>query len=267
MANTTPLNFAIQTWEKVSFFDKGTGELIATSTDVKSGGLDNAMELVYPMGGPGNLYVGPAFAHSKRGTINFTFATIDIALMGAQMGSSVVNGATTYTFSEILTVTGNTATPTHAAVNSDVDYVYVLDANGIKSSSLTQTSGTPTGTTFKYNATATPTLTFSGIADSTQIEVYYPVTTGASTKTIIQSATASPKAVRFVGDAIIKDKCTGTDYLVQVEAPFAQIDGAWNWELAAASDPATQTMKLEFIKPCGSNNLYTMKIINEGDIA
>lgn len=269
-SNFTPTSFTVQNWDQVSFFHKSTGALIASSRDVKTGNLDNAMTLVYPMGGTGNVYVAPAFAHSKRSTIDFTFATINIDMMGMQIGATPIQGSTSVYKIEDLTVGTNVATTTFVATGTagtEIKYVQVVDAAGSTISTLTQVASTPTGaTTFQYTP-GTKTLTFfSGtLTAGTIVRVGYVHASGASARTITNLVTGAPQVVTFVGMAFIRDKCTGDLYYAQVIGATAQIDGNWNWQMAADGDPSTQTMKMEFIRACGTNELYHIVLLNEGD--
>lgn len=260
---TTPRNFTIQTWDNVAFFNASTDQLIASSMNTKTGTLDNTLDLLYPTGSQGNVYVAPAWTANKRAMIDFVFATVDLALMGAQMGTDVTTGAASVRKEDKVEITSDTATTTETptgTVGAEIQYAYILDSNGYETTVLTQ-AATATATEFSFTGT---TLTFNtgDYPDGTTVKVYYNYTTGVGSQTIIQSATGAPSTVKFNGWAWVKDICDGSLYYANIIADLCQIDGNWNWELAADSEGATQPMKLEFIKPCNSTEFYRIIIID-----
>ena len=75
MANkATPKKFAMQQVFELLLRKPSDKSIVAYLTDVKTSGLDNTVEMVYPVGGQGNVYIGGGFAHSRRATFNVSTA-------------------------------------------------------------------------------------------------------------------------------------------------------------------------------------------------
>ena len=58
MATATPKKFSMQQTFEILLRRPSTKQIVAYLTDTKTTSLENTMELVYPSGGAGNVYIG-----------------------------------------------------------------------------------------------------------------------------------------------------------------------------------------------------------------
>jgi len=266
--NFTPSSFAIQQVFDILILNPSTNVVEGYITDCKTSSFKNAGTLVYPTGGKGNVYVAPAFVHSKRATLEVQHATWATSLIALQVGSTVVIGSNDNTVQyDRMTVASATAYTTFTALGtagSEIGYVYVLNNDGSVSSMLEQDAAVSAGK-FTYTP-ATKTLSFfaTDLADGSRISCAYKFDSGASAQTINILASKKPSAANIVAYGTVMDICTGEFYKCQILG-FAQIDCNWDWALTANGEPSPQNFNLEFIRQCNSDTLATIIIYNEAD--
>lgn len=267
MANATPRKFAIQQVFEILLQDSANNnQILAYLTDCKTSGLENTLEMVYPTGGRGNVYVGRGFSHSRRAKLNVEMATWNTQVVAAQNGTSVVVGATPIVQYDVLPVTNNAAATTQTAigtVGSEIGFCYLQLSDGTYGKVFTQTSGTPTTGTFTYDS-ATKALTFfaGDIATGENVCCAYQYTSGATAQNIAITASGIPAIVNVTAFGLVADVCSGELFPCQITGR-AQVDGNWNWDLSADGDPAVQALGMEFVRTYTSQDLYNIKVYTE----
>lgn len=269
----TPKQFAIQQVLKLLLRKPSDKSIIAYLTNLKTSGLENTMEMVYPTGGAGNVYIGTGFAHSKRATLNVEAATWNTEVMAAQNGMDVITpGATQVVEYDIIAPSGNTYATKYKALGAtgaEIGHVYAMNEDGTPGTHYAQTSGTPTTGQFKYDASS-KAITFAS-ADLTalaggKISCAYERQTANDAQLIRMSGTAIPKTVLATGYGVVVDICSNEAYLCQFNGK-AQIDGNYTFDLAADGDPAVHSLNLEFVRDCNTEDLYTYVIYSDTDSA
>ena len=131
-------------------------------------------------------------------------------------------------WTDYLTVTSNAATTSYKAVGasgSEIVALYVRNSDGTLGTELTQDSTAASGK-FAY-APATKALSFSGLADGTEIVVYYERQIQADVL-VNESDKYSGKATLYI-DAIGEDRCANV-YHVQIYVPKADFNGEFSLE-------------------------------------
>lgn len=267
MANT-PKKFSMQQVFSILVRDPATKKIIGFSDTLKTSGLENTIELVYPTGSAGNVYVGGAWAHSRRATINVTDALFRTEIMAAQNGTEIVESAAGTPVNvvehEILEAKENKATLTYTALGtagSEIGYAYLLDESGNRVKTLSQMTGAAKTGKFTY---ATKDISFfaGDVVDGSKVEVVYTRATAEGAQRMEVLSNGVPKLGLVTLFGVAADACTGELFKAQIDG-VGQIDGNWNLDVSADGDVATQDFKIEFIKRCDSNKLYDFTVYTD----
>lgn len=275
----TPRNFVVQQIFEFLLQDTTDKSIIGYLKHCKTSTLENTVEMVYPSGGRGNVYIGRGFSHSRRATLNVESATWNTEIIAAQNGTDVVTGETTYTkyiqidlkdatYSYDLPVPavkepGQTLyIGTIYGTQSDGDYVKVLTEDESASEGkfaytkeVTETSPAPAKITLAENDVKNMIETLS----CTKLSMAYTVKSTATAQRIEIKNGTMPDTVLVTAYGLVADICDGKLYPCVIHG-MAQIDGNWTWELTADGDPAVQNISMEFVSGCASDDLYTITI-------
>lgn len=277
MAMKPLTNFVLQQVFEILLRDPVDYSIVAYLSDIKTSGLTNEVTMVYPQGGRGNVRIGRGFAHSRHATLNVESATFNMDVLAAQNGTQIITGKTTRTkYVEVPLVASQTAYIVDAAHKGTddahyVDVVYFLTSDGTKVGSVTEDTTAAAGKFTYTTASAKGTITLDKTDVSkymgegylaTKIGMAYDVETGEDAAVIHVEAGAVPDTVLVSAYGIASDKCTGKFYKAQIEGR-AQIDGNWSFDVSADGDPAVHSLSLEFLKDCGSSDLYTFMVFTE----
>lgn len=278
MANKPLTNFVLQQVFEILLRDPVDYSIVAYLSDVKTSGLTNEVTMVYPQGGRGNVRIGRGFAHSRHATLNVESATFNMDVLAAQNGTDIKTGKTTRTkYVEVPLVAGQKTYDVAAATKGTndahyIDVVYFLTSDGTKVASVLEDTAATTQGKFGYTAGSgkgTITLNETDLSTymgegylATKIGMAYDVETGSDAAVIHVEAGAVPDTVLVSAYGIASDKCTGKFYKAQIEGR-AQIDGNWSFDVSADGDPAVHSLSLEFLKDCGSSDLYTFMVFTE----
>lgn len=275
----TPRNFVVQQIFEFLLQDTTDKSIIGYLKHCKTSTLENTVEMVYPSGGRGNVYIGRGFSHSRRATLNVESATWNTEIIAAQNGTDVVTGETTYTkyiqidlkdatYSYDLPVPavkepGQTLyIGTIYGTQSDGDYVKVLTEDESASEGkfaytkeVTKTSPAPAKITLAENDVKNMIETLG----CTKLSMAYTVKSTATAQRIEIKNGTMPDTVLVTAYGLVADICDGKLYPCVIHG-MAQIDGNWTWELTADGDPAVQNISMEFVSGCASDDLYTITI-------
>lgn len=267
-SKATPKKFAMQQCFEILLRQPSTKKILAYLTDCKTSSLENTVEMVYPTGGAGNVYIGTGFGHSRRSTLTVESATFNTEVMAIQNGTEInidSHEITAYDVidigSEDVSVAGVKLhhTPVGAAGN-EISFVYLVNSDGTYGKTFTQAATAGDGT-FKY---ADGTLTFakSALAAGDRIACAYTYKTTDTAQKITMSADALPATVLVSAYGVARDVCSGDIFPCVIEGQ-AQIDGDWNFDLSADGDPVTQNLTMEFVRSCMSNKMYDFIIYTD----
>ena len=275
----TPRNFVVQQIFEFLLQDTTDKSIIGYLKHCKTSTLENTVEMVYPSGGRGNVYIGRGFSHSRRATLNVESATWNTEIIAAQNGTDVVTGETTYTkyiqidlkdatYSYDLPVPavkepGQTLyIGTIYGTQSDGDYVKVLTEDESASEGkfayteeVTETSPAPAKITLAENDVKNMIETLG----CTKLSMAYTVKSTTTAQRIEIKNGTMPDTVLVTAYGLVADICDGKLYPCVIHG-MAQIDGNWTWELTADGDPAVQNISMEFVSGCASDDLYTITI-------
>lgn len=275
----TPRNFVVQQIFEFLLQDTTDKSIIGYLKHCKTSTLENTVEMVYPSGGRGNVYIGRGFSHSRRATLNVESATWNTEIIAAQNGTDVVTGETTYTkyiqidlkdatYSYDLPVPavkepGQTLyIGTVYGTQSDGDYVKVLTEDESASEGkfaytkeVTETSPAPAKIALAENDVKNMIETLG----CTKLSMAYTVKSTATAQRIEIKNGTMPDTVLVTAYGLVADICDGKLYPCVIHG-MAQIDGNWTWELTADGDPAVQNISMEFVSGCASDDLYTITI-------
>lgn len=266
----TPREFIMQQVFELLVRNPVDLQISAYLSNLKTTGLENTMEMVYAQGGRGNVYVGGGFAHSRRATLNIESATFNMEVMALQSGTELFQGNMNIRKYDIMTAgTGGTLTTAMTAVgttNSEILFLYKLADNGSYDAVYTQVAATPEEGQFTYTS-ATQTITLS--ATETPVEgdryaVTYEFRSANNAQRLTITGDGVPATALVTAFGLAKDTCTGQLFPCQIEG-LAQIDGNWNFDLAADGDPVVQNLTMEFVKGCLENDLYTFTVYTEDE--
>lgn len=269
---TTPKKFAMQQVFEILLQKPSDGSIIAYLTDTKTSGLENTVEMVYPTGARGNVYIGGGFAHSRRAKANVSVATWNTEVMAAQNGAVIdttVDSVTQYDV--IQAVAGAQAgdpavlKTTYKAIGTagtEIGFLYKLNDDGTPETTLTQDTSASSGK-FTYDATS-KTFTFAEanapVAGDFYACVYEFEPAAASQITISGDSIPDVALATFYG--LARDICDGTLYPAQIQGRV-QIDGNWSFDVSADGDPAVQDLSMEFVKGCLEQDLYKFTIYTD----
>lgn len=275
----TPRNFVVQQIFEFLLQDTTDKSIIGYLKHCKTSTLENTVEMVYPSGGRGNVYIGRGFSHSRRATLNVESATWNTEIIAAQNGTDVVTGETTYTKYiqiDLKDATYSYDLPAPAVkepgqtlyigtiygTQSDGDYVKVLTEDESASEGkfaytkeVTETSPAPAKITLAENDVKNMIETLG----CTKLSMAYTVKSTATAQRIEIKNGTMPDAVLVTAYGLVADICDGKLYPCVIHG-MAQIDGNWTWELTADGDPAVQNISMEFVSGCASDDLYTITI-------
>ena len=162
MAKVTPKKFAMQQCFEILLRRPSDKKILAYLTDCKTSSLENTVEMVYPTGGAGNVYIGTGFGHSRRSTLTVESATFNTEVMAIQNGTEIATGSHELTAYDVLEVgadaTENGVKTKHTAIgtaNAEIGYVYLLNEDGTYGKTLEQAAAAASGK-FKYESAQRP---------------------------------------------------------------------------------------------------------------
>ena len=220
-------DIAITSLETISGFDIVTGAYLFTLDELQSASIANAEEKQDITGKQGRKLT--SLKKNKSVKVSGTNGLVSGGLFELQVGSKFEDKATEVMWTDYLTVDTNTATTKYTAVGTEgaeISAVYVKNANGTLGAPMTQAAQAGTGK-FAYTP-ATKTLTFNGLANGTEIVVYYMRKIQANTLENL-SDKYSGKCALYI-DALGEDKCANV-YRIQFYIPKADFSGEFSLEM------------------------------------
>lgn len=220
-------DIAITSLEVISGFDIATGAYLFTLDELQSASIANSEEKQDITGKQGRKLT--SLKKNKSVVVSGTNGLVSGGLFELQVGNKFENKVTEVMWTDYLTVSGNSATTNYTAVGTEgaeISAVYAKNSDGTLGEPLEQAASTSAGK-FAY-APDTKKLTFTGLADGTEIVVYYMRKIQANTLENL-SDQYSGKCSLYI-DALGEDKCANV-YRIQFYIPKADFSGEFSLEM------------------------------------
>ena len=207
--------------DTIDAFEIGTGDFMFSMDELTDYSIAHTEESQQVTGKNGRI-----LSRTKRNkgvTISGTNGIISAGMLALQTGGTFSTGNTEIMWADYLTVNSNAAATTYTAIGTagaEIVSLVTKAADGSIAAELTQDTTAASGK-FAYNPTS-KALTFSGVADGTEIVVYYKRRISA-TKLENDSDKYSGKAMLYV-NGLAEDKCANV-YRVQFFFPKVDFSG------------------------------------------
>lgn len=220
-------DITITSLETITAFDVVTGNYLWTLDELQNTTIANSEETTDITGKGGRRLA--QLKRNKSMTISGNNGLVSGGLLATQTGGELVNKTTQVQWTDYLVVTSNTATTSYKAVGTagaEIEGLYIRNTDGTLGNQLEQDSAAAEGK-FAY-APATKALTFSGLADNTEIIVFYKRQIVAD---VLEnnSDVYSGKATLYI-DAMAEDKCANV-FRIQFYVPKADFSGEFSIEM------------------------------------
>ena len=220
-------DITVTSLDKITAFDVTTGAFLFVLDELQNASIAQSQETVEITGKQGRKL--NTLKRNKAVTISGTNGLISGGLLELQTGGTFENKATEVQWTDYLTVTSNAATTSYKAIGTsgaEIEALYVRGNDGMFATELQQANAAASGK-FTYTP-GTKALAFSGIADGTEIVVYYK---RKITADVIanESDSYSKKTILYI-DATGEDACSNV-YHVQFFFPRADFSGEFTIDL------------------------------------
>lgn len=260
-------DLTITSLETITAFNVTTGAYKFTLDELQNATIQNSQETQEITGKGGRRL--STLKRNKSVTVSGTNGMISGGLLEVQTGGTFENKTTQVLWTDYLTVSSNAATTSYKAVGTagaEIEELYIKNNDGTLGTELEQAASAAAGK-FAYDP-STKALTFSGVADNTEIVVYYKRNITADVLSN-ESDKYSEKATLYI-DALAEDKCANV-YRVQFFIPKADFSGEFQIEMG--DNQATHDFEAESLAGAcisGSSSLlwtYTVFGVNTEDAA
>jgi hypothetical protein len=217
-------DYTITSLETITAFDISTGAYLFTLDELQDATISQTQDKQDITGKQGRKI--SSLKRNKAVTVSGNNGLVSIGLLAMQTGGEIENKITEVMWTDYLTVNSNAATTSYKAVGTagnEIEAVYVL-SGGVATTKLTQDASAAEGK-FAYDP-ATKALTFSGIADGTEVVAYYTRRIQAD---VLEnySDQYSGKCQLYI-DAMVEDKCANI-YRMQFYIPKADFNGEFDF--------------------------------------
>ena len=251
------VDIVITSLETINAFDITTGNFLFTLDELQSASIAQGQEKVDITGKQGRKL--SSMKRNKTMTISGSNGMLSFGLIEMQTGSKFQSkDAEPVMWYDFLEVQNNTAQTKYKGIGTagaEIVELYVLETIGTIRTSLEQASAAAEGK-FAYDP-ETKTLTFSGIANGTQIAVYYKRKVAADVLSN-KSDVYSGKCELYV-DCIGEDKCANL-YRVQIHIPKADFNGEFSLDFG--DDQSVHSFEAEGLSgACGAGSTYWDMIV------
>lgn len=246
--------------DTITCFGKNGGAFLFELDELSDATISNTQDNT-PLTGAGGRTLGQ-LKRNKQVTISGTNGLVSAGLMAANLGTDVETGEQVVRWTEIVKVTGNSATMDFQAVGTvgnEIGSISVLDDDGVEVSKLTQDATAAAGK-FSY-APSTKKITTLDIEEGTLLSVRYR--RSAQGQKVSNISDSYSDVVEMVIDATGKDKCQRV-YHIQFFVPYADFTG--NFDLALGGDQTTHGFEATSLATaCGTGKVkfYDYIVIGE----
>ena len=221
-------DITITSIETITGFDITTGNYKFTLDELQNATIAQTQDSQEITGKGGRKL--STLKRNKAVTVSGTNGLVSGGLLEMQTGGTFENTTTEVLWTDYLTVSGSGATTSYKAVGTagaEIEGLYIKNTDGTLGKLLEQ-SDAAAADKFAYNP-ADKSLSFEeGIADGTEIVVYYKRKIQADVLTN-KSDVYSAKCTLFI-DAMAEDKCSNV-YRIQFYVPKADFSGEFSLEM------------------------------------
>ena len=214
--------------DTIDAFEIGSGDFLFTMDELTDYSIAHTEESQEVTGRNGRI-----LSRTKRNkgvTISGTNGIISAGMLALQTGGTYTSGNAEIMWADYLTVQSNAATTTYTAIGTtgaEIVSLVTKNPDGSISGELEQHTSAAAGK-FTYTP-GTKALAFSGIADGTEIVVFYKRRVSATTLSN-DSDKYSGKAMLYV-NGLAEDKCANV-YRVQFFFPKVDFSGEFTLNFA-----------------------------------
>lgn len=263
MANKTPERFAIRDAGEWTAYEIASNKAIVTLETIKTAQMDFSGETVYSRGGFGNpKLVG--FSGNKEGKLALQDALFDAHAIAMITGNELKTAAKDIDVNDKLKVTSSKVTLSKTPKGA-ISSIYTLNPDGTNGDEFTL--GTPATNAKEFSILGKVITFHTSVVNDTNVRVYYTVTTSATAKTMSVTSDAFGGTFKLVGKVLVRDSFDGKDYPAMITIPRAKFEDAFSLGLSVDSDPAVLDLPIEMLKDPIENELWTMTIYRDEDIA
>lgn len=232
------------------------GELEFIMDEIQNGSIQNSQEKSDITGRNGRKIA--SLKKNKAVTVSATNGVLVGGVLAAQTGTEIEQGTYNIRITDVMTVKDNTCKTSKAAVGvtgAEIGAVYVKNANGSLGARLEQDAAAAEGK-FKYDP-ATQEITFSGIADGTEMVALYDVKVEAAK--ISNDSEKYSKVLKLYIDVVLQDSCD-VEYAGQVIIQRADVSG--EFELSLGGENFAHSFEAESLAGgcTSSTNLWDLVI-------
>lgn len=244
-------DITITSLETITAFDIATGDFMFSLDELQTATIGQTEEKTEITGKQGRKL--NSLKRNKAVTISGTNGLVSGGLMELQTGGKFEKKDTEVMWTDYITVSENkgvTAFKALGETGNEIEKLYVKNSDGTLGEPLTQDATTSEGK-FAY-APDTKELTFTGLANGTEVVAYYKRKINAYVLDNL-SDNYSQKACLYV-DAIGEDTCANV-YRIQFHIPKADFDG--NFDLQMGDAQTVHAFEAEALAgACGAAGLY-----------
>lgn len=265
------MKYALKKIRMIRVNDLATKKNIATATDLTNFQVTGSQETVWSQGKDGERLIG--FDINKVAGMTFTNGTVDLDIMGLQIGSTVkkVENGTDISMREAIKVVDAekviTKNKASGSVGNEIKWIYKADKYGNPSKEDTYSqAASATATSFAYDpATKEITLPTGKFSVGDTVIVDYNPTFTKYNELTNQSDKFSTTGEVIV-DAWFTDLCDETDVPLQIYCAKGKFSG--EVDLAFGDAAAVQNATIDAItNPCDTNKaLWVLRDYDENDI-
>ena len=253
------LDLTITSLETITCFALNTGNYLFTLDELQNASIANTEEKVDITGKQGRKL--NSLKRNKAATVSGANGMISGGLIEMQTGGTFETKSTDVMWRDFLTVQSNAATTKYKAIGTagaEISELYILTTDGTAQTALEQDASAAEGK-FAY-APETKVLSFSGLADGTEIAVLYKRKISAETITN-NSDTYAQKCEMYL-DAMAEDKCSN---IYHVQFHFPKVDFSGEFTIDLGDDQAIHNFEAECLAgACGAaGKLWDLVVFGE----
>lgn len=258
--------FAIRNVESLQLFDPVSGVLFAESYNLKTGPVNQTVDINYATGGQGNSRIA-AFKSNKNIEIQIANALFDVILLGEQSGDSEEE-VTTITYDDTYVAASDAVTIAHALASGGDITVHEVTALNDRTPIRTFDKVAAVPAAGEYSVAGTTITFFAGdVDDDLFIRVIQDVATTQSVTKITSYSNAFAGTYRAVLIAPIEDLVTSKTYIGEITIPRANVSENLNLAFQNDGEVAVHDAMLSGLANVITKELWSLKIYDDTDLA
>ena len=252
--NLNTSDLTITSIETITGFDITTGDFRFSLDELQTATITQGQDTVEITGKQGRRL--NTLKRNKTVTISGTNGLVSAGLLELQTGTDFEEKNTTVKWNDYLNAADNKVTTTYKAVGTagnEIKNVYIVDASGLVTKTLTQDATASATGKFAYDPETKEITFFEGdVEDGTQVVAYYDRLINAHVQTNM-SDVYSEKCRLYI-DFLCEDVCNNV-FHGQIYIPSCDFDG--NFDLTMGEDQTVHTFEASALAGnCGTAGMY-----------